>query len=101
MHLKTILKGSIIVTGGTQNGTTLSNVLAIKYVPEAVQPIIYSELENLPIPLRHHCSTVYMNQLFVLGGYTESGFPRNASYGLINGREWKPLPNMIYARYVF
>ena len=94
---------TVIVTGGTQNGTTLSKVLALKVVQPASglskARITTRELEELPLSLKYHCSTVYRGQLFVLGGYTNEGFPRNQNYGLINGREWHSIPNMIYSRY--
>ena len=60
--------------------------------------ITIRELEDLPIPLRYHCSTTYQGQILVLGGFAQEGFPRKQSYGLINGREWRALPEMIYPR---
>jgi len=89
---------TVIVTGGMQNGTTLSKVLALK-VAKTGHRITTRELEELPLALKYHCSTVYRGQLFVLGGYTDEGFPRNQNYGLINGREWHSAPKMIYARF--
>ena len=56
------------------------------------------QLEDLPVPLRYHCSTIYQGQILVLGGFAQEGFPRKQNYGLINGREWRALPEMIYAR---
>lgn len=62
------------------------------------QKITTRRLEDLPVPLRHHCSTTYHGQILVLGGYAQEGFPRKSGYGLMNGREWRALPEMIYPR---
>ena len=142
---------TVIVTGGTQNGTTLSKVLSrdwnraweyeskFSHGPNVIKGVgtqgcsasvrfIQSTNNNQrigrvtivtqislfnrnignkwPQMTLSHLKwpkmtdiTVYRGQLFVLGGYTNEGFPRNQNYGLINGREWHSLPNMIYSRY--
>ena len=85
---------TVIISGGTRNGQTVKTVTAIR------QDFTSVELEELPIPLKQHCSTVYAGQVFVIGGKTDGGFPRNNVYMLMTGRSWRVASSMIYARYV-
>ena len=84
---------SIIVSGGMRNGQTVKTVSAIRPDYTSV------ELEELPIPLKHHCSTIYAGQVFVIGGTTGIGFPKNNVFVLMNGRSWRETSSLVYSRY--
>ena len=72
-------------------------LMAVKMIVFQNQFVPYTTLIII-IALRYHCSTTYQGQILVLGGFAQEGFPRKQSYGLINGREWRALPEMIYPR---
>ena len=83
---------TVIISGGVKNGRTLKTVTAVK------QDFSSVELEELPVPLKHHCSVVYAGQVFVIGGETDGGYPRNSVYMLLTGRSWRTAASMIYSR---
>ena len=59
------------------------------------------ELEELPVALKYHCSTVYAGQVFVIGGQEDTGFPKKTVYMLMTGRSWRVAAVMITARLFF
>lgn len=83
---------TVIISGGIRNGETVNTVTAIR------QDFSSVALEELPVPLKYHCSTVYAGQVFVIGGMTDGGFPRNNVYMLMTGRSWRVAASMIYPR---
>ena len=80
--------------GGVKDGK------AIKTVTSIGQDFQTLELEELPVALKYHCSTVYAGQVFVIGGQEDTGFPKKTVYMLMTGRSWRIAAVMITARYM-